>query len=218
MKKTFFTVETEEGKVLNFVNKAKAENFGKPIPSKVEQGVFDAMLKDGAFDDCVPDAVIIEEITNQPETPQIEPNQSAPVVQIPTTIDEETRAILESLQNQLEELKAQNEQLKNRPSFQKLIEINERKDTVKNHIQRFGEGKIKLDNIRKQLNNYQELDEVDYISLVFVSISRTSGEVKEVCRISNVATLQAITGEAVSQIETRIDKLETEKEELEKYL
>ena len=218
MKKTFYSVETEGGKVMNFAKKENAENFGMPVASRVEQGVYDAMLKDGAFYDCIQDAEIVEEITNQPEPTQEEQGQPAPAVQITKSMDEETKAILENLQNQLSELKAQNEQLKNRPSFQKLIEINERKETVKSHILRFGEGRIKLDNIRKQLHNYLEIDEVDYISLVFVSISRTSGEVKEVCRISNVATIQAITAEAVSQIDTRLEKLEAEKSELEKYL
>ena len=210
MKKEFFSVEIEGAeKPLLFADKTKAAEFGKPKTHKVEASTFNAMLQNGDFEDAVQFAKeVIEE-----ETPK-EESTNLPI----TEQQEEFRAMLEQLKAQIEKLQQENARLKIRPSFADLVLIHERKETVLKHMSRFIEGKVKLEHIKKELHGYNELDESEYITLSFFKTNRQTAEITEMCRISNVTTLNALTSEALKQIDDRMAKLEEEKEMLESNL
>lgn len=217
MQKKFFSVKIEGNeKASLFVNRDKAAEFGKPETHKVELSTFNAMLANGDFEDEVPTAEVIED--SQETTGQQEQEQTTPT-QIATQEQEKIRTILETLKAQVEALQVENKALKNkRLSFSDLLKLNERRETVINHISRFEEGREKLEYVQKELNPHNELDEPEFISLFFVKTNRHTREAEHICSISDALTLGKITDEALKHVENRIEKLETEKAEIETKL
>ena len=216
------SIETQE-KPLFFKTYSNALKIGsKPIKVKVSQEEFDKMLSNGAFEDAIPAAEevgkkTVSEPQNETENPiEIEKSQSIEILN--TQEQEEIRTILENLKAQVDKLTSENIELKNRPHFSELVRINERCTTIQNHIERFEVGKTKLESIKQEINNYTELDEPEFITLVFIRTTRETLEVEELCRISDTITIDGLTTSALAKIDNRINSLVEEKTELQKKL